>query len=384
MFPPALEELIHGADDSSISDYLKGLSSQHYFENYGPKHDDKLRKLELSVSTVAAGSKCAAVVTAEGALWTWGRGKDKVLGHGSFRDECGPRRVEALEGISVVAVSLGTSHAAAISNAGQLFTWGYSDLSALGYHSETEFQGTPQLVPSLENVLQVSCGFSHTAAITARGWLYTWGHSPEGALGLGVASCAEPRVVSAFGDSPVVSVSCSCMFSAAVLPNGDLFTWGLGRRGQLGHGTEKSESLPRLVEALSGHQRVVAVSTGETSTMALTSLGVVYQCGDQWGGLSSPEMRPVTFDGDPQSIGKQSCVVGIASGVSHHAAVIMDAGSDEMVLATWGKPMAVGLGHQPTHLQDGGTPEEEPELRDDGSPRRLLLFEHKGGVQAAD
>ena len=48
--------------------------------------------------------------------------------------------------------------------------------------------------------------------------------------------------------------------------DGELFTFGWGGRGNLGHGWEQHELVPRLVEALAG-KRVIDGSTGCTHTV---------------------------------------------------------------------------------------------------------------------
>ena len=49
----------------------------------------------------------------------------------------------------------------------------------------------------------------------------------------------------------------------------DLYTWGSGVRGMLGHKDEDSERLPRVVEALLGRD-IVMVACGAAHTMALS------------------------------------------------------------------------------------------------------------------
>ena len=48
----------------------------------------------------------------------------------------------------------------------------------------------------------------------------------------------------------VASIACGASHAAAVTNTGDLYTWGLGDRGQLGHGGTESEPRARMVEAL--------------------------------------------------------------------------------------------------------------------------------------
>ena len=113
-----------------------------------------------------------------------------------------------------VDCAVGRDHMAVITKDGKLMTMGSEDHGKLGHNvqevsaaekkklQQNKITGTaykPQLVQQkaavnfvhgeLEGkiVKQVACGFQHTAAITSDGELYTWGLGKAGALGHGVA-----------------------------------------------------------------------------------------------------------------------------------------------------------------------------------------------------
>ena len=56
-----------------------------------------------------------------------------------------------------------------------------------------------------------------------------------------------------------------------------------GAGGQLGHGDQQNQLLPKKIEAFAG-QRVVAVSTGVGHSLALTADGAVFIWGEAEGG----------------------------------------------------------------------------------------------------
>lgn len=70
----------------------------------------------------------------------------------------------------------------------------------------------------------------------------------------------------------VVAVACGTLHCAALTfaPDCDVYTWGSGAGGRLGHGSEQDEPAPRLVEGLAPY-RVTAVAAGAAHTAALTS-----------------------------------------------------------------------------------------------------------------
>ena len=72
----------------------------------------------------ACGAFHVAAVTEDGELFTWGRGMDAQLATGGLANELLPRRIGLLGGFRVVAAAAGHSHTAAVTEDGALWTWG--------------------------------------------------------------------------------------------------------------------------------------------------------------------------------------------------------------------------------------------------------------------
>ena len=90
---------------------------------------------------------------------------------------------------------------------------------------------------------QVSCSKFFTCAITRTGDLFLWGDARhcQGLLGSSEAEEMPVRVPRAIkgelGSLRVVQVSCGPWHVAAVTSSGQLFTFGDGSFGALGHGS---------------------------------------------------------------------------------------------------------------------------------------------------
>lgn len=54
----------------------------------------------------------------------------------------------------------------------------------------------------------------------------------------------------------VVGIACGSTYSAAITAEGELYTWGQGNYGRLGHGSSDDHSTPTLVSALKGMQNL--------------------------------------------------------------------------------------------------------------------------------
>ena len=83
-------------------------------------------------------------------MFSWGEGDDGKLGHGSRNNQDRPRVVEALRGKQVVEVSAGGAHSAAITALGRLYTWGKGRYGRLG-HGDYDDQLKPKMVDALKS-----------------------------------------------------------------------------------------------------------------------------------------------------------------------------------------------------------------------------------------
>ncbi|CAI9108702.1 OLC1v1008373C1 [Oldenlandia corymbosa var. corymbosa] len=136
-----------------------------------------VRQLPYS-EEVSCGGHHTCVVTSGGELYSWGSNDNGCLGIGSTDVTHSPERVEGpFLRNPVWKVSCGWKHTAAICG-GRVYTWGWggshgtfsedghSSGGQLGLGNDVDyFEPTLVDFPSNANVLQVSCGFNHTAAI---------------------------------------------------------------------------------------------------------------------------------------------------------------------------------------------------------------------------
>eukprot|EP00743_Colponemidia_sp_Colp-15_P009532 GILK01010428.1.p1 GENE.GILK01010428.1~~GILK01010428.1.p1 ORF type:complete len:501 (-),score=40.01 GILK01010428.1:120-1583(-) len=218
---------------------------------------------------VVCGGLHTAALTDNGAVHTWGLGKDGRLGHGDESDSPIPMKVNALVHKNIVQIMAGGHHSAALTESGEVFTWGFDDDGRLG-HGSPGRQLLPKRVDSLagKKMVQIACGCWHSVALSHEGEVYAWGSCKSGQLGLGHRnSVHSPRLV--IQGKGVRAIACGTAHSAALCDNGDLYTWGKHDDGRLGYDTTADSTIPRLVETLRG-RGVRQVVCGVYDTAALT------------------------------------------------------------------------------------------------------------------
>ena len=126
-------------------------------------------------------------LTVRGNLYTWGRAQGGRLGHGEGeQDVLKPKQIYIISQKNPVFISAGESHSAVITDKGKVYTWGSGGFGRLGHGPESGKECVPRLVEGLqnENVVRLSCGALHTLALTKRGEIYTWGQNKYGKLGI--------------------------------------------------------------------------------------------------------------------------------------------------------------------------------------------------------
>lgn len=78
-------------------------------------------------------------------------------------------------GMNVVKISSGPLHCAAVTEEGQLYTWGCNDEAALGRTGDEFLPGVVGGALEGEKIVDVTCGDSHTVVLTSKGQVFSWG-----------------------------------------------------------------------------------------------------------------------------------------------------------------------------------------------------------------
>ncbi|XP_047178682.1 PH, RCC1 and FYVE domains-containing protein 1-like isoform X1 [Vigna umbellata] len=312
-------------------------------------------KLVLDVQSISCGYRHAVLVTKQGEIFSWGEESGGRLGHGVEMDVHHPKLVEALGGLNIELVACGEYHTCAVTYSGDLYTWGDGahNSGMLGHGIEATHWIPKKVSGNLEGlrVSYVSCGPWHTAIVTSAGQLFTFGDGTFGALGHGNHSSATiPQEVETLRGFRTTRVACGVWHTAAVV---EVITESVEsstsssckRLYTWGDGDKgqlgHADKKPRLVP-----ECVIALSTenisqvacGHSLTIALTTSGRVYTVGSTAYG----QLGCPASDGKVPTCVKiaDSFVEDIACG-SYHVAVL----TSKAEVYTWGKGLNGQLGH---------------------------------------
>jgi len=160
----------------------------------GVVYSDMTEVADASSGAVAADCGYAHVAfrTADGQVFALGANDRGQLGDGSAQASSLPVRVEtaAVTGSPVSALACGYAHTVALTEAGEVMTWGANDVGQLG-DASAEDRRIPQRVFQQNDCVGVAAGWHHTACWDCeRGEVWVWGSNLFGQVGDGTKECA--------------------------------------------------------------------------------------------------------------------------------------------------------------------------------------------------
>ncbi|KAJ9179886.1 hypothetical protein P3X46_008200 [Hevea brasiliensis] len=167
----------------------------------------------------------------------------------------------------------------------EVFSWGSGANYQLGT-GNAHLQRLPCKVDALHGsfIKLVSAAKFHSVAVSARGEVYSWGFGRGGRLGhpdfdihSGQAAVITPRqVTSGLGSRRVKAIAAAKHHTVLAAESGEVFTWGSNREGQLGYIVD-TQPTPRRVSLL--RSRIISVAAANKHTAVVSDSGEVFTWG---------------------------------------------------------------------------------------------------------
>jgi alpha-tubulin suppressor-like RCC1 family protein len=312
-----VKEINPRVEDNFSDKKLNDFSKQNTNENF-PQSENSLYKSmsfntnkESQIVQIVKGKHHLLKLTYDGKLYSSGSSYFGVVGLGGNRSSEKPVIIPNLANVKVTMVSSGMYHSLALSDKGDLFSWGMGFEGQLGLSYGYKVVTSPRYVSFFYKnpVKFISCGHNYSLCITEDNRLWGWGENKLGQLGLGKVQMVEkpthielldeavrqegcisfdPVLVNGAqrvytGQSLIPSkASCGYAHSAVVTKEGYLVTMGLNIYGQLGLGNTTTTFTPKLIEKddngilLSNIDKVTCSTSG---TFIMSKDGKLYTCG---------------------------------------------------------------------------------------------------------
>ena len=200
---------------------------------------------------------------------------------GEFREFVQIPRLSINYKVKVSQVSCGAHHMLAVTSQCKVLAWGANNCGQLGLKTFSLSQNYPEQIKALEEkeALQVSAGTNHSMVLMQSGEVYSFGSAESGKLGLGPLKPSvlinTPALIE--GLKNIAHISCGDSHSLALTHDHVLFLWGNGWNGQLGCGSKGTFNEPRpLLSTLEWRTAVCGV----THTVGISTGGTAYHWGE--------------------------------------------------------------------------------------------------------
>lgn len=194
--------------------------------------------------------------------------------------------------IKIINVCCSYSHSLALSHYRNIYSWGSGKFGCLGQKTNSNCP-TPKLIEididgkPFGNAENIACGMYYSMSIHSDGTAYSWGCGNSGRLGHGDESSVEaPKLIEYFkeNDITIMVIKCGDTHSAAISSGKELYTWGCGNNGMLGHGNFIDRHFPCQVDFFS-NIKIDDVFLGSGNGIVLTSDNRVFAWGKNSNGM---------------------------------------------------------------------------------------------------
>ena len=232
----------------------------------------RLLKGEERLRRVAVGDEHNVVLTKHKTVFTFGSNNRGQLG---LNDTKGHLRIimnETLSRCKLTGVFAKKDESFGITGDGKVVFWPISDKNlSIGVLN----------LPDKQKARTMSLGDDFVMILTHKGYLYSYGQKNEkGQLGLGHDyPVSKPTWISTLKTERIKTISCGRSHTLALTKNNKIYSWGEGSDGQLGHGVTDDFLKPTAVKMRQGAERVIQVASSFRGSYALLNNGKVFWWG---------------------------------------------------------------------------------------------------------
>ncbi|CAH1712880.1 X-linked retinitis pigmentosa GTPase regulator-like isoform X2 [Aphis gossypii] len=218
--------IVYGFGDNS--DGQLGLSASEV--TYSDVPIEVTRFNDKNIIQLSAGSYHTAVLIENGDVYIWGSNRDRQLGLNSLDADSVNVSVPTIVPITlpVVYVSCGHIHTAFVTKNGDLYTCGDREYGKLGHGLWSLSR-----VDTTEKIVKVACGANHTIALNDAGKVFVCGNNDCGQIGLRSVTSQGHLYPCPITNEPIVQIVCGQSHSAFITASGKLFMCGDGKYGKL-------------------------------------------------------------------------------------------------------------------------------------------------------
>jgi alpha-tubulin suppressor-like RCC1 family protein len=218
-------------------------------------------------------------------------------------------------------ITAGSMHFAVMKRDGSVWTWGINLYGQLG---DGTWSGSliPTQVIGLSNIVAVVApeSSSYTLALDSSGTVWSWGMGRDGELGRADGRYENENLAAPVpGLSNIVAIAGGWGHAAILKSDGSVWTWGNNWGGQLGDGTSIERDYAAPVPGLTN---AIAIASGGDHNLVLCADGTVWAWGYNWNG----QLGIGNYDDQwrPVQVTALTNAIALGGGYDHSLALLAD------------------------------------------------------------
>jgi alpha-tubulin suppressor-like RCC1 family protein len=235
------------------------------------------------IEDIRSGKFHTIVRNSDGKVYVWGKNFDAVLGNGENDSKTyRPQLNEYLNDLNITDMSCGVSHTLVLTSSGDIYGWGDNECGQIGNGTDSECQLIPFKINCLlsEKFKAISCGNSHSMALTEDGRVFSCGYNKDGQLGNGSFTNSNKLNQIDMNDIIVEKISCGERNSLLLSNEGEIYVLGKHFTKNLRVNSSKPQKLNQ-----SNAFCDIATHWSHEISAALSKNGIYYNWGQlgEWG-----------------------------------------------------------------------------------------------------
>lgn len=235
------------------------------------------------------------------------------LGNSDLTSNPSPHLIEELADIKIDQIACGAYFSLAISQSGQVFSWGDAAYGQLGYGTYTKQtypvkMQLPKIMGQVPRISSVSAGSKHCALLTEDGEVLVTGCNKNGQLGIGNYINSTKPVLNNFIVDKVELVCCGENHTQVYTKTQKVLAFGSNDQGQLNLPSSKNSNMPIPLNGYNGSERIVQQIAGNYSGY-LDELGNLYLWGFKDDDTLLPQLQEFDMKIKRVSLLKDTCQI---------------------------------------------------------------------------
>ncbi len=235
--------------------------------------------INMYAQTISAGTAHTAVICGnDSAVISWGDNSNGQLGINDTTQQTtpvrthGPGNIGFLDNIRQIVIR--ENFSVALMYDSTVWAWGFNGDGELGINNTIDSWIPVQVhgpgnAGHLSGIIQISVGYAHCIALRSDGTVWAWGDNTNGELGDSTTTnrLAPVQVHGLLNIgflTGVTRIAAGQQFNLALIPGGNVLSWGLDTNGELGDNNTTDKHIPVQVHGPGN----VGFLTGVTSIAA--------------------------------------------------------------------------------------------------------------------